>query len=339
MPSSVSGDGVAAVVDDFVISERALRKRILETFGDNFDSANNASIRSATLKTLIMERIVEKLVSEKQIQQSPSLTEELRVLKRRALLKYYLDQNAQPPSHAITYKEIEQFIAEHPQFFTRRKTYHFGELIIKTPTSAIKQAVKDRLAHLAEYEEPTPEAVQMVVEWLNQNNIVYGYSNVWKASEQIEPDSFKNLSLMDQDNAVKLSVEAAESALKAVVLFNAYPDPLDPLFAKQDVHNRLLNVERVKEHATVMDGILLKAQIAIPDVALAELILPKGMTNAQRTAPAHVTLSQQPVEAPNDFFPDRTCLELFSTSFGASGAVYIFPLATAGRRFRIQARA
>jgi hypothetical protein len=292
-------------------------------------------MRSATLKSLIMEQVIEKLISDKQIKQNPGLVNELIVLKRRALLKFYLEKNAPPSAKQITDRDVEKFLGEHPEFFNRRKTYHFGELIIKTQTAAIKQAVKDRLAHLAEYKDPTPESVQMVTEWLNQNNITYGYSNVWKASEQIDPGSFADIKMMDEEGGIKLSVKSASSAMKAVVLFNSYEDPLDPLFSKRDAFSRLTQVEHAKQHAAVMDDILLSARVTIPDNALARLILPERAVNARVVTPAHGVAPQEPIEAANAFYRVMVSWS-FSVLLLAPTALSLLSVAATGGRLWVQ---
>jgi hypothetical protein len=58
-----SGDDSAAIVDGVVITERTLKNRIISTFGDGFDSTSSFSMRSATLKSLIMEQVIDAIFS------------------------------------------------------------------------------------------------------------------------------------------------------------------------------------------------------------------------------------------------------------------------------------
>jgi EpsD family peptidyl-prolyl cis-trans isomerase len=280
--AAAPGNRIVAIVDGVEITAAELERRILAAFGDNPASETSETIKAAALRSLIQERVAERLVSPKEI--TPSMQEEMDVSRRRILLNHFLDKNAARATQPPTEKDVEKYIAENPGYFDRRKTYHYAEMIIKTASPAIERAVDERLQQLVVLKDPTVKDLQLVRDWLRQNNVMFGDSSVWRSTEQIPVDTLKTIDFLDQSKG-HVSIERAKLFFKVVVLFGSYPDPLTPELSKFDAFQRLANVAIARSRALIIDKALATADVEITDPKLAKLIMPADATGAPRPKP------------------------------------------------------
>jgi EpsD family peptidyl-prolyl cis-trans isomerase len=195
--AAVGDNSVAAIVDGAEISDAELERRIKKSFGDNPNSENSTIIRAATLRSLIQEKMVDSLVPAKEI--TPSILEEIDVARRQILLKYFLDKNTGRSLKAPTEQDVKKFIEENPGYFNKRKTYHFAEIIIKSGSPTIERAINDRVQQLLSLKEPTPKDLQLLRDWLRQNNVLFGDASVWQSTEQIPIDTLKAIDLVARE--------------------------------------------------------------------------------------------------------------------------------------------
>ncbi|GLI91105.1 hypothetical protein [Methylocystis echinoides] len=257
------------------ITEKDLEDAVNDRLPDrSYELNDDHEIRRLVLKNMILRILASRLMSPEEIAKDPALMRKLESSRQEILLQSYLDKKVKitPPTEL----DIDKFVSAHPHHFLGRKNYHYGELIIEAKTPATLRATKDRLKLLAELGSPSLEAVQMVDQWLIQNHIRHGYLRTWRVSEDLS-DSIKNV-LSDLENSgKKISIEERGSIFRVVVLFDAHPDPLDPIFAKKLVFGKLLREARQNAAAPVVSDMLARGGIVLYDQSFKDLDVPKAI--------------------------------------------------------------
>lgn len=265
-------DQTIVSVDGVLITRSDLENAVNDRIKKSFEFGDDHLIRTTLLKRLITELVAEKLMTDKEIAKTPFVARALETTRRDILLKSYIDKQtvlAQPSS-----EDIKKYITDHPQYFQDRKMYHYSELIIDAKTEAVRHAVSDRVKLLSELKEPSPDNLQMVISWLEQNNIVYGYAKDWKTTETLPPALQKTILALSKD-ATKVAIETKGMTFRVVALYGAFPDPINPLFASNAVARALLDDARTKRVDAIVDNMLAHSKIMLYDPSFKDLKVPK----------------------------------------------------------------
>jgi EpsD family peptidyl-prolyl cis-trans isomerase len=269
--SSAEGDLIVDV-DGAQITKRDLENAVSDRIRKSYDLGDDQAIRLMVLKQLILETVAERLMTEKEISGRALLVRNLASARRDLLLKSYIDN--QTVLKRPNEEDIKKYIAEHPEYFSGRKMYHYSELFVDAKTEVQKKAVSERLNRLVEFKEPTADNMQMVIAWLEQNNIPYGYVKDWKATEALQPNIRKIIAALSQSSD-KVNLESNAKAFRVISLYGAYPDPIDPLFAKNAVARALLDEARNKRVDAIVDDMLSHTNITLYDKSYSNLKVPK----------------------------------------------------------------
>jgi EpsD family peptidyl-prolyl cis-trans isomerase len=263
---------IIAKVDGSLITRQDLDGEIQDRIRKSYELSDDHLIRLKVLKQLITEIVAEKRMSEAEISKNARLFRNLEATRRNILTQTYIDQNAvlKQPNEA----DIKKYVSEHPEFFMNRKVYHYSELIIAPKTEPRKKAVNERLKLLTEFKEPSPQNVQMVIDWLESNNTVYGYAKDWRASEAV-PDTLRKTVMALAESDTKVLVETQGGIIRVVSVFGAYPDPIDPVMSQNAIVKAILDRERNEKVDAIINDMLAHAEITLYDRSLSDLKIPK----------------------------------------------------------------
>jgi EpsD family peptidyl-prolyl cis-trans isomerase len=265
-------DQTIVSVDGVLITRSDLENAVNDRIKKSFEFGDDHLIRTTLLKRLITELVAEKLMTDKEIAKTPFVARALETTRRDILLKSYIDKQTVLPQPSG--EDIKKYISDHPQYFQDRKMYHYSELIIDAKTEAVRHAVSDRVKLLSELKEPSPDNLQMVISWLEQNNIVYGYAKDWKTTETLPPALQKTILALSKD-ATKVAIETKGMTFRVVALYGAFPDPINPLFASNAVARALLDEARTKRVDAIVDNMLAHSKIVLYDPSFRDLKVPK----------------------------------------------------------------
>lgn len=265
----VSVDGVTITDQDITnaLSDRGVKR--------SFDLSDNRQLRAVVLKDLILEAIAKKLVNETDITKNPALARDLETLRNQRLLKFYFDKSAQPKQPTVD--DVKNFTTGHSEFFQDRKIYHYSELTIEAQTPTVQAAVKDRIQRLAERKAPDPQSVLMLTDWLDKSHILYGHNRAWQATEQV-PDNVRKTVIALDGQPTKVNVETKGQLFRVLALYESRPNPLDPMFAQNDIYGSLLQQSRKTQVDAVTNDMLKRAKIVLYDPSFKDLKLPLSTT-------------------------------------------------------------
>jgi hypothetical protein len=257
------------------ITRKELDEAVRERVPQNYEVRGNLQVPSMVLKSLVLETLADNIMTPTEIAKIPHLASRLENTRRDILVRALVDSQikVEPP----TEETVKKYIASHPHFYQDRKTYHFGELIISAKSQQTAAAVRDRLKRLIEMKQPDLESAQMVVQWLAQNHIEYGYVTAWKATDNLLP-AIAPIVMGMEKKEIKVDVDdkidGAGTAFRVVILFDVHPDAINPTFARNLTAQRLMNDERDRQTTQVIQKILAQGRVLLHDKKYSSANLP-----------------------------------------------------------------
>lgn len=256
------------------ITQKDLENAVNDRIPDRgYELNNDHGIRLMVLKNMVLQILASKFMTNEEISKDPALVRKLENARRELLLQAYLERKTKIT--APTELDIEKFVSAHPDHFLGRKNYHYGELIIEAKTPATLKATRDRLKLLAELGAPSLESMQMVDQWLIQNNIRHGYLRTWRASEDLSEVIRGTLQKLEKSDR-KISIDEKDGGLfRVVALFDAHPDPIDPLFAKKLIFGKLAREARQNAATPLISDMLARGNVVLYDQSFKDLDVPK----------------------------------------------------------------
>jgi EpsD family peptidyl-prolyl cis-trans isomerase len=263
---------VIAEVEGVVITRQDLDDEIHDRIRKSYELSDDKLIRLKVLKQLIVGIAAENRMNDTEISKSAALFRNLATTRRNILTQGYIDRRTvlKQPTEA----DIKDYVSEHPEYFQNRKMYHYSELIIAPKTEPRQRAVDERLKLLREFKEPSPQNLQLVIQWLELNKTVYGYSKDWRPAETI-PDSLRGTVSNLAESKEKIAIEKKGGITRVVTVFGSYPDPIDPLLARNAIAKTLLDRARIKRVDAIIDDMLAHSKVVLYDKTLSELNIPK----------------------------------------------------------------
>jgi EpsD family peptidyl-prolyl cis-trans isomerase len=278
-PDQGSANEVIVSVAGKKITRKDLEDAVAERLPKNYELRDALQVQSMVLKSLVLEALAENFMTSKEIAKIPHLANKLENTRRDILVRAYVDSQTKvaPP----TEEAIKKYIAAHPEFYQDRKTYHFGELIIQAKSRQMAAAVRERLNALVAMKDPDLDSVQIVVQWLKQNYLEYGYSTGWKATENLPPaiaQIVRGLEKKEVKVDIDDKIELAGTAFRVVVLFGAYPDPINPAFAQNLTAQRLMSAEIDRQTTMIIQRILAKGKVLLHNKKYSSADLPATLS-------------------------------------------------------------
>jgi EpsD family peptidyl-prolyl cis-trans isomerase len=271
---SVNGTPISRQELETAVAERAVR---------TFQVSDPHKIRTLVLKDLILQEIAAQLMNDREVAKNPALGRKLELGRRSLLFEAYV-QKSLPASARIQETEVDDFITRHPEFFQDRRMYHFGELIIEAKGEVQAKSIRERLKLLAELLKPTSEQFDAVAQWAASNGYEYGVVKDWKATEKLPAGLDQTLLALDKKEN-KVQIDSKKFDFRAVVLFGAYPDPINPIFAKNSVAQRLAKEAAEKQAQPIISEMLARSNVVLYDKAFNDLNLPKTLAPFQKNEP------------------------------------------------------
>jgi EpsD family peptidyl-prolyl cis-trans isomerase len=288
-PSSshaTQGD-ILVSVNGVPISRQELEAASTERPIRTFKFGDQHKFKTLILRDMILQEIAKQLMTEEELAKNPALKRKIELNRRSLLFDAYI-QKRLPATAAISVPETEKFIAEHPEFFQDRRMYHFGELIIEAKSETQVRAIQARLKLLSELKEPSPEQFEAVAQWAMSNAIGYGVLKDWTPTEKL-PHEFDKIILTLDKRVNKVQIDSKNFDFRAIVLFASYPDPINPLFAKNSVAQRLAKEFAEKKTVEIVSDMLARANVVLYDKEFKDLNLPKKLAPFQKNEPSKLT--------------------------------------------------
>jgi EpsD family peptidyl-prolyl cis-trans isomerase len=286
-PSVASDEDALVSVNGVPISRQELETAVTERSIRTFQTSDPHRLRTFILRDMILQEIANQLMTEQEIASNPPLKRRLELDRRSLLFDAYV-QKRLPATARVSEPQIDQFIADHPEFFQDRRMYHFGEMIIEAKSDVQAKSIRERLNLIAELKHPSPEQFDAVGQWAASNYYQYGVVKDWRPTEKLTEGLDKILLALDKSDS-KVQVETKNKVFRLVVLFAAYPDAINPLFAKTSVAQRLAREIAQKHTDAIVSEMLARSNVVLYDKDFRDLNLPKKLAPFQKNQPSKLT--------------------------------------------------
>lgn len=282
-PAVASESDILVSVNGAPISRGELETAVAERAVRTFQVSDPHKVRTLILRDMILQEISAQLMSDREVAKIPAIGRKLELNRRSILFDAYV-QSRLPASAQITETQVDDFIARHPEFFQDRRMYHFGELIIEAKSDVQAKSIRERLKLLTELKQPTSEQFEAVAQWAASNYYEYGVVKDWKPTEKLPAGLDATLLAIDKKES-KVQIESKKLDFRVIVLFGSYPDPINPLFAKTSVAQRLAKEIAEKKTDAIVSDMLARSKVVLYDKSFKDLNLPKTLAPFEKDEP------------------------------------------------------
>ncbi|WP_298174564.1 hypothetical protein [Novosphingobium sp.] len=265
LPCVATASEVVATIDgvDVTKGDIDLRMRTDETL--RFQPIDSPQARLEALRQLSVEIAVEHVIRGALIPGS-DLMMSVEQDRRRKLLGIF--EASSTAGISLTNEESERFIAANPQFFSKRKTWHYHEVVVTAEERDVISIMRAKAASIGSLPSLDTAAMSNAFDWVRNRKFATIMLNRWMGSEQIDPDLMKLLEQMVSTQR-RVHAECRDNTCSFVVLHEVVDDPVDLRFGRQVVEETLLAQKRARAASALHGGILKRAVIEFRDPAIA----------------------------------------------------------------------
>ncbi|NOW47684.1 EpsD family peptidyl-prolyl cis-trans isomerase [Novosphingobium sp. SG751A] len=253
---------VIATVNGIRIFDEDLSRRLQEEHGPTRVSQD---VRLQTLKTMMAEVAVDAAFG-KAIRSDPQLQAALESQRRKFVLAAYDSSRLQGVE--VSPREVDDFIAAHPDYFAGRRTYHYSRADLTALTPNAQAEMTSRLPEWRKQAGMTPGEFQLNLVWAQNPAFRIGMSRNWDGSEQIQPEDLAVLKQLDAAPG-KVSVQCKGESCHLLVLHGAYADPVDPSLLREALAAQLRQVKSAQVIERANAELLARADVKVDDAAMA----------------------------------------------------------------------
>jgi EpsD family peptidyl-prolyl cis-trans isomerase len=197
----------------------------------NIKPEQQEAARSQALERLIDQELAVQKATEKKLDRSPEVVQQLEAAKREVLQRAYLESVVQDVSKP-TDKEVKDYYSIHPELFSNRRIYNYRLLGVQTPSDKIPM-VQEMLTKGKGLEE--------IVVWAKEQNLRYATDVATKAAEQIPMQILPRLSQM-KDGQVALLAE--KNGIELLQLMQSKAEPVDEAHATPAIQQYFIGMRR-----------------------------------------------------------------------------------------------
>lgn len=260
--NSARKGAVIATVNGVRIFDEDLARRIQEEHGP---TAVSQDVRLQTLKTMMAEVAVDAAFG-KAIKSDPQLQAALESQRRKFVLAAYDSGRLQ--GIEVSPREVDDFIAAHPDYFAGRRTYHYSraDLIALTPNAQAE--LSSRLSEWRKGAAMNPDEFQLNLVWAQNPAFRIGMSRNWDGSEQIPVEDLAVLKQLDAAPG-KVSVQCKGDRCHLLALHGSYADPVDPVLVRDALAAQLRQAKSAQVIDRANAELLAKADVKVDDAAMA----------------------------------------------------------------------
>ncbi|ODU83158.1 MAG: hypothetical protein ABT10_08200 [Novosphingobium sp. SCN 63-17] len=253
---------VIATVNGIRIFDEDLSRRLQEEHGP---SSVSQDVRLQTLKTMMAEVAVDAAFG-KAIKSDPQLQAALESQRRKFVLAAYDSSRLQGID--VSPREVDDFIAAHPDYFAGRRTYHYSRADLTALTRNAQVEMTSRLPEWRKQAAMTPGEFQLNLVWAQNPAFRISMSRNWDGSEQIPAEDLAVLQQLDAAPG-KISVQCKGDNCHLLVLHGSYPDPVDPALVRNALAAQLHQAKSAQVIEQANTELLARADVKVDDAAMA----------------------------------------------------------------------
>jgi hypothetical protein len=215
--SNSSGTTIVATVNGQNITAAELNQAAGGPANGIEDPQARALVLSQVLDELINLTLLEQEFKKNNLDKEEKNKWQIEFANRQSAATFYLNSQLNKLPR-LDQKMVDDFILAHPEFTSKRKTYHYNQITVDASlntTQAELQGLIDKGTNL-----------EGINAWLKQQKIPNSRGNLWRSSEQITPGILKSLEGLNK-NALALQMTADNKRIIILRLIDSYPDPVD----------------------------------------------------------------------------------------------------------------
>jgi EpsD family peptidyl-prolyl cis-trans isomerase len=180
----------------------------------NVKPEQQQAARGQALERLIDQELAVQKATDKKLDRSPEVLQQLEAAKREILQRAYLESVVQDVAKP-TDKEVKDYYAAHPELFANRRIYGYRALGIQGSPDKVAE-IKDMLAK--------GKTLEDIVAWAKEQNLHYAVDAATKPAEQLPMQILPRMSQM-KDGQVSLQV--GPNGAELVQLVESKSQPVD----------------------------------------------------------------------------------------------------------------
>lgn len=266
VPCIASASDVVATIDGVDVTKGDIDLRMRNDEVLRFQPVDSRQARLEALRQLSVEIAVEHFVRSA-LTPGSDIRSTLEQERRKRLLGMFEASSTEGISLAPN--ELDRFIAANPQFFAKRKTWHYHEVVVTAEEPAMIPVIRAKAASIGAMASLDTAALGDAFDWARNRSFSTVMLNRWMGSEQIDPALMKLLEQMVSTQR-RVHADCRDNSCSFVILHEVLDDPVDLRFGRQMVEETLLAQKRARAASALHGGILKRAVIEFRDPAIAQ---------------------------------------------------------------------
>ena len=262
--TAADANSVVATVNGTPIYEQDLNRELLDAALTVKGAPVSQEARVNALRHLLTEVAASKLFAGA-ITADPALRGEIEHRNNQLLLEAY--DSSKIGAIDLTPREIDEFIAAHPQYFSARRTYHYAQAQVTMLDKALGDDLQRHIADLRQFASLSPNQLQANLGWARQPAYSISVSRKWLGAEQIAKDTLDTLVKLEKSGR-KVDINCTDTTCSILALQESYGDPVDPELSRSVIAAQLMQMKWATAQEKVNDDLLSHQQIHINDTAL-----------------------------------------------------------------------
>lgn len=183
----------------------------------------------------------------------PELEKAVGDARRQIMLNYYLDKQLQRPKPDA--EDIDEFVRKNPQFFSRRATYRFFQMLVDTGTKPLPASLKTALDQLQAGGPVDIARINAFKAVARGAGVSLAAQEAFASSEKLSPEQLRRLDALAGGGRRVLVRKRDGNALEVLVLLDRIPDPVDPAEMRAQIAQGLVAQSIQGESARLVDEI------------------------------------------------------------------------------------
>lgn len=213
----------------------------------------NDQNRTRVLRSIAAGYAVEEKLGGSAKTLPPELEKAVGDARRQIMLNYYLDKQLQRPKPDAD--DIDEFVKKNPQFFGRRATYRFFQILVDTGTKPLPASVKTALDKLQAGGPVDIGRINAFKAVARGAGVSLAAQETFASSEKLGPEQLRQLDGLAGGQGRVLARKRDGNAVELLVLLDRIPDPVDPAEMRAQVAQGLAAQSIQGESARLVDEI------------------------------------------------------------------------------------
>lgn len=265
LPYIASAKEVVATIDGVDVTKGDIDLRMRENETLRFQPIDSPQARLEALRQLSVEIAVEHFIRGA-LTPGSDLIMSVDQDRRKKLLGIF--EASSTSGISLTREEVDRFIATNPQFFSKRRTWHYHEVVVTAEERDMVAVMRTKAGAIGAMSSLDAGAMSDAFDWARSRSFATVMLNRWMGSEQIDPALMKLLERMVATER-RVHAECRNNTCSFVVLHDVVDDPVDVRFGRAAVEETLLAQKRARAASALHSGMLKRAVIEFRDPTIA----------------------------------------------------------------------